>query len=874
VIKYARKFPEAWDSVTWEKSRVELLDRATGEILFELDDAEFPSGFSEHARRIIASKYFKGVKPGSSENPETSFRQVVARIVKTIRRHAVDMELMDERSSIAFENDLAYLIINQIALFNSPVLFNVGIPERNQQVSACYILGAEDNIGHIAENQAIETLVFKFGSGVGVNESALRSSREFLSSGGSASGPISFEKGKDAWAGIIKSGGKMRRAARMFILDGWHRDVIDFIRSKAVEEEKARRLHMGCGMTVDEAYGTVAFQNNNHSLRVSDAQMKAVLNGETWTTHSVDGADAEEYEAAWVWDQIKNAAWFCGDPGLQFIDTIRDWNTCQDAEEIHATNPCSEFVFLDDTSCNLASINLVKAASFGPGLLDGLPNIVNVMIMAMEVLCDYGWYPHERIDKKTRSYRPLGLGFANLGGLLMEHGIPYGSRRGRKWASEIMATITGAAYAQSARMAKSLGTFEMYPFARRSFLRVINKHRMAAKQLQDSWIDDLWDQATKLGEQYGFRNAQVTVLAPTGTIGLAMDCETTGIEPELALVKYKNLIDGGILKYTNPLVWDALLSLGYDEFTSDKIFEWVVSHDGDIFSCPDLEEEHHDVFLTSFPPPGSTKCLGWRDHVDMMGACQPFVSGAISKTINLPETATEEDVGEAYVYAWKTGLKAVAVYRDGAKMFQPMTNKSETKEEEGVTPSNVEVEPADWRKIRMEDDGFSFRHKFTIGDFTGYLNIGITEDGEIAETFIRCGGGSLQGLLDWGATMMSLALQAGCPLEKVIEKSINYDFAPQGITNHSHQDARIARSIPNYLAKHLTLLTRNEAGPKVVQNESSPEDVPLDSRAVRVEAMRLPSGPARSFCPDCGELMVPNGACQLCPNCGKQGGCG
>jgi ribonucleoside-diphosphate reductase alpha chain len=284
----------------------------------------------------------------------------------------------------------------------------------------------------------------------------------------------------------------------------------------------------------------------------------------------------------------------------------------------------------------------------------------------------------------------------------MEHGIPYGSRRGRKWASEIMATITGAAYAQSARMAKSLGTFEMYPFARRSFLRVINKHRMAAKQLQDSWIDDLWDQATKLGEQYGFRNAQVTVLAPTGTIGLAMDCETTGIEPELALVKYKNLIDGGILKYTNPLVWDALLSLGYDEFTSDKIFEWVVSHDGDIFSCPDLEEEHHDVFLTSFPPPGSTKCLGWRDHVDMMGACQPFVSGAISKTINLPETATEEDVGEAYVYAWKTGLKAVAVYRDGAKMFQPMTNKSETKEEEGVTPSNVEVEPA---RLAEDPDG-------------------------------------------------------------------------------------------------------------------------------------------------------------------------
>src|SRR5881392_171900 len=695
-LKFERYFTppgaHAYDLIEWER-RTAAITSEKGQIIFEQKDVEVPRSWSQLAINVVAQKYFRG-SPGSPER-ETSVRQIVDRVVETLAAWGREGSYFaTDEDADNWAEELRYLLVTQHASFNSPVWFNIGVPGRSQQGSACFINSVDDSMESILELVKTEGMLFKFGSGTGTNLSVLRSSREQLSGGGTASGPVSFMRGYDSFAGPIKSGGTTRRAAKMVILNADHPDIVDFIRCKAEEEKKAWALieaGYNVGFNVPGgAYDSVQFQNANHSVRVTDDYMRAVVDDKEWKTKAVvDGRTVDTYKARDLWRQIADAAWICGDPGLQFDSTIQEWNVVPNTGRINATNPCSEFVFLDDTACNLLSLNLMKFQVEGGTFdVERFRRAVDVCFTGQEILVSNASYPTPLIAKNSEALRPLGLGYANIGALLMSMGLAYDSDEGRRFAGAITAIMTGRAFAQSARMAQVKGPFGEYAKNREPMLRVMEKHRAAAHQLTTSpesadviqGARDTWDDAVKLGRAHGYRNAQATVLAPTGTIGLMMDCDTTGIEPDLALVKYKKLVGGGLLKIVNTTVPAALRKLGYDEIKVKEIVEFIDENDT-IEVAPHLLDEHLKVFDCAFKPVKGALSVAPMGHVRMMAAVQPFISGSMSKTVNLPTEATVEDIQQTYMESWKLGLKCIAIYRDGCKRSQPLSTSLDKKKE-------------------------------------------------------------------------------------------------------------------------------------------------------------------------------------------------
>src|SRR6478752_1256226 len=812
----------AYDLVEWER-RTAGITGEKGQVIFEQKDVEVPRSWSQLAINVVAQKYFRG-SPGSPER-ETSVRQIIDRVVETLAKWGREGGYFaTEEDAENWSEELRYLLVTQQASFNSPVWFNIGAPGRSQQASACFINAVNDSMESILDLAKTEGMLFKFGSGTGTNLSVLRSSKEQLSGGGTASGPVSFMKGYDSFAGSIKSGGSTRRAAKMVILNADHPDVLDFIRCKAEEEKKAWALieaGYNVGFNVPGgAYDSVQFQNANHSVRVSDDFMNAVEKDKDWETKAiVGGRTVDTYKARKLWREIADAAWICGDPGLQFDTTIQDWNVVPNTGRINATNPCSEFVFLDDTACNLLSLNLMKFQSEdGTFNVDRFRRAVDICFTGQEILVSNASYPTPAIAKNSEALRPLGLGYANLGALLMSMGLAYDSAEGARFAGAVTAIMTGEAFAQSARMAQVKGPFTEFAKNREPMLRVMEKHRQAAHQLNTSpeladVVDaarNTWDEAVRLGRTHGYRNAQATVLAPTGTIGLMMDCDTTGIEPDLALVKYKKLVGGGLLKIVNNTVPAALRKLGYDEHQVKEIVIYIDENDT-IEGAPHLAEEHLKVFDCAFKPVNGTRSIAPMGHVRMMAGVQPFISGSMSKTVNLPTDATVEDIEQTYFESWKLGLKCIAIYRDGCKRSQPL---STSLDKDKKAPAEVE-----YRAVRrkLPDERKAVTHKFDIAGHEGYLTVGLFEDGTPGELFVTMAkeGSTISGLMDAFATQTSYALQFGVPVKFMVDKFSHMRFEPSGFTKN--KEIPIAKSIVDYIfrwmASHfLPLEAQDEAG--------------------------------------------------------------
>ena len=684
-LEFPRVFSHAgsdpFDEIEWE-SRAALIGSEQGEVVFEQRDVEIPSFWSQQATNIVVSKYFRG-RMGSPTR-ERSVKQLIGRVVDTITEWARTQRYFASEDDLqAFSDDLKHLLVFQKAAFNSPVWFNCGF-EKAPQCSACFINSVEDTMESILTLARTEGMLFKFGSGTGTNLSSIRSSRELLAGGGTASGPVSFMKGYDAFAGVIKSGGKTRRAAKMVVLDVDHPDILDFINCKVDEERKAWALiDAGYdGSFTGTAYSSVFFQNSNNSVRVSDEFMRAVLDDGEWQTRAVtDDRVMDTHKARDVMRQIAEGTHVCGDPGIQFDTTVNDWHTCPNTDRIRASNPCSEYMFLDDSACNLSSLNLMRFVAEGGGFdAEAFAAGVRTMITAQEIMVDNASYPTVAIERNSHAYRPLGLGYANLGALLMSRGIPYDSDEGRDWAGALTALMTGEAYAQSARIARDHGgPFTGHAANREPFQRVIGKHREALMGIDVDHVPEAlfaaasqsWNDAVELGEAFGYRNAQTTVLAPTGTIGFMMDCDTTGVEPDIALVKYKKLVGGGLMKIVNKTVPMALHHLGYEQAQADTIVAYIDEHET-IEGAPQLDPKHLAVFDCAFKPSRGSRSINYMGHIKMIGATQPFISGAISKTINVPTDATVEDIEQAYIDAWRLGTKAVSIYRDGSKRTQPL----------------------------------------------------------------------------------------------------------------------------------------------------------------------------------------------------------
>src|SRR5437660_1499224 len=896
----------AYDLVEWER-RTAAITGEKGQVIFEQKDVEVPRSWSQLAINVVAQKYFRG-SPGSPER-ETSVRQIIDRVVDTIARWGREGGYFaTEEDAENWAEELRYLLVTQHASFNSPVWFNIGIPGRSQQASACFINSVQDSMESILDLAKTEGMLFKFGSGTGTNLSVLRSSKEQLSGGGTASGPVSFMKGYDSFAGSIKSGGTTRRAAKMVILNADHPDVLDFIRSKAEEEKKAWALieaGYNAGFNVPGgAYDSVQFQNANHSVRVTDDFMRAVIDDKEWKTKAVvDGRTIETYKARDMWRDIADAAWICGDPGLQFDTTIQDWNVVPNTGRINATNPCSEFVFLDDTACNLLSLNLMKfQTDRGTFDVERFRRAVDVCFTGQEILVSSASYPTQSIGKNSEALRPLGLGYANIGALLMSMGLAYDSDEGRRFAGAIPAIIAGRRVAQSARMAQVKGPFSEYAKNREPMLRVMEKHRAAAYQLSTSpesadvvqAARETWDEAVKLGRAHGYRNAQATVLAPTGTIGLMMDCDTTGIEPDLALVKYKKLVGGGLLKIVNGTVPAALRKLGYDSKEVKEIVEYIDENDT-IEGAPQLLEEHLKVFDCAFKPVKGMRSIAPMGHVRMMAAVQPFISGSMSKTVNLPTEATVEDIANTYRESWKLGLKCIAIYRDGCKRSQPLsTSRSDAKDKKAgaVAAAPAEVE---YRVVRrkLPDERKAVTHKFDIGGHEGYLTVGLYEDGMPGELFVTMAkeGSTISGLMDAFATQTSYALQFGVPLRFMVDKFSHMRFEPSGFTKN--KEIPIAKSIVDYIfrwmASHfLPVEDQDEVG--IIRREDAPASAPASKPAepefkvIAAPAPKPISGAGTQkiafvntddapACSDCGSITVRSGSCYKCLNCGATTGC-
>ncbi len=832
-------FPRRWtkpgvhpyDEITWE-IRTASIGNESGKTVFEQKDVEVPNFWSQLATNVVVSKYFRGHigQPGR----EHSVKQLIDRVVNTIAGWAETQHYFATDEDLhAFQAELTHLLVHQKMSFNSPVWFNVGVKER-PQCSACFINSVQDDMSSIMDLAKTEAMLFKYGSGAGVNLSPIRGSREKMSAGGIASGPVSFMRGYDAFAGVIKSGGTTRRAAKMVILDADHPDVLDFIDSKAHEEQKAWALiEQGYDPSfTGEAYGSVFFQNANHSVRVTDEFMRAVERDGDWVTHErTTGKANATLKARDILRKMADAAWICGDPGIQYDTTINDWHTSANTDRIYASNPCSEYMFLNDTACNLASLNLMKfVGSDGEFQVDDYRYAARVTITAQEILVDNAGYPTPKIEENSHRFRPLGMGYANLGALLMSRGLAYDSPEGQSYAAALTAIMTGEGYRQSAIVARDHGgPFVEYPKNESSFLRVIAKHRDAAYRIPttDNVPADLiagakqvWDDAWTLGKEHGYRNAQISVLAPTGTIAFMMDCDTTGIEPDIALVKYKKLVGEGFLKLVNGTVPAALKKLGYTPNEVEAIVAWINERET-IEGAPDLKPEHLPIFDCAFKPVNGERSIHYMGHVRMMAAVQPFLSGAISKTVNMPENATAEDIEQVYVEGWRSGLKAIAIYRDGSKRSQPLsTGKKKDSGSEAsaavtaaaadaiaqVSAASASVglggEPKPYRR-RLPTERAAITHKFDINGHEGYITVGLYEDGQPGEIFLKMAkeGSTVSGLMDTLATMTSLALQYGVPLRDLVNKFAHVRFEPAGFT--ANQEIPIAKSIVDYVFRWL-----------------------------------------------------------------------
>jgi ribonucleoside-diphosphate reductase alpha chain len=862
-----------FDEVAWELRSAVIQDEK-GQTVFEQHGIEVPSTWSQTATNIVASKYFRGQL--GLANRESSVRGLIHRVVDSIRRFAdAQGYFATARDLDAFCDELTHLLVSQKAAFNSPVWFNVGV-EKHPQASACFINSVNDTMESILGLAKTEGMLFKFGSGTGSNLSMIRSSREPLAGGGTASGPVSFMRGYDAFAGVIKSGGKTRRAAKMVILNADHPDIEEFIKSKADEERKAWALidagYTGAFNVKGGAYDSVFFQNANHSVRVTDEFMRAVLEDRQWQTRYVLSSElCDTYKARDLMTTMAEAAWQCGDPGVQFDSTINDWHTCPASGRINASNPCSEYMFLDDTACNLASLNLMKFETpAGEFDVEAFRAATRTLITAQEILVDSSSYPTPAIERNSHDYRPLGLGYANLGVLLMDRGLPYDSDAGRACAAAITAVMHGEAYAQSARIAAAMGAFPGYSRNAEPMLRVIDKHRQHAHMIDATQVPvelmesvlAVWDEAYTLGVQHGYRNSQVTVLAPTGTIGFMMDCDTTGIEPDIALVKYKKLVGGGLMKIVNQSVPRVLRKLGYTETEVAAIMRHLDEKET-VEGAPALRDEHLPIFDCAFPPASGKRSIPYMGHIRMMAAVQPFLSGAISKTVNMPTDATPADIQDAYLEAWRLGLKAVAVYRDGCKRSQPVSTSK--------VPSEL-LEPRPARR-KLPDERQAITHKFSIAGHEGYITVGMYEDGKPGEIFLVMAkeGSTISGLMDAFATSISMALQYGVPLEALVEKFSHVRFEPSGFTKNP--EIPYAKSITDYIFRWLAskfLSSEHQEAVGVQRVETGPK-APSDGSSAYVPTYKSQSD--APSCHYCGSIMTRNGSCYRCGNCGSTSGC-
>jgi ribonucleoside-diphosphate reductase alpha chain len=991
-LTFRRFFSQAgtspYSSVEWELRDAQITD-AGGGAIFEQKNVEVPKDWSQTATNIVASKYLHGTL--GSPDREGGVRQLVARVSESIRDWGMAGGYFRSAEDAAiFHDELVHLLLHQLAAFNSPVWFNVGCdriepnadaqnwhwnPQTGSiefsrtgygtpQCSACFINSVHDSLDSILTLAKTEGMLFKWGSGTGTNLSTLRGSMEQLSGGGQASGPLSFMRGFDAFAGVIKSGGKTRRAAKMVILNIDHPDIVEFIECKAKEEAKAWVLTQNGydGSTPDSpAYSSIFFQNANNSVRVGDDFMQAVENDGAFTTRTIrDARPARTYPARELLRKIAEATWQCGDPGMQFDSTVNRWHTSKNSGRINASNPCSEYMFLDDSACNLASLNLLKFARGGSFDVEAFRHAVDIVITAQEILVDSGGYPTQAIATNSHDYRPLGLGYANLGALLMASGLPYDSEAGRSYAAAVTALMTGEAYLQSARMAEwcrpidpagerlraearpaanegGPGAVPGFARNREPFLDVIRMHRASVNKIElaaaaksftfaqfaelKKAAEQVWDAALTHGERVGYRNAQVTVLAPTGTIGFMMDCDTTGIEPELGLVKFKKLVGGGIIKIVNNTVPAALFKLGYSSEQTAAIVNYVDAT-GTIEGAPHLREEHLAVFDCSFKPAKGTRSIAYLGHVRMMAAVQPFISGAISKTVNLPENATVEDIMDAYLESWRLGLKAVAIYRDGCKKSQPLVLSKEQREKVEAKGDRSEAGPpvveedlnAPPRAVRhkLPDERRSITHKFNIAGHEGYITVGCYPSGQPGEIFITMAkeGSTVSGLMDSFALAISMALQHGVPLKLLCEKFEHTRFEPSGWSKN--QDIGYAKSIMDYIFRwlHLRFLSGQQQslfGDLRVQsplalsdpgeNGALPPEETASMKGYRADSPAAGVGPRNPkgrrdnvyhpseglkdlyemgdapSCSTCGAIMVRNGSCYKCLSCGSTSGC-
>ncbi len=825
---------DVFDTVEWE-TRSAQIKGENGDVLFEQNDCEIPSSWSQLATNVVVSKYFYGEV--NTPERENSVRQLVHRVSRTI----ADWGMQDGYFATAedgerFYRELTWLCLHQHGAFNSPVWFNVGLyhqygvkgsqcnwhwdeeaaaavqpenPYECPQGSACFIQSVDDNMENIMGLATSEAMLFKFGSGTGTDLSTLRSHREKLSGGGKPSGPLSFMRVYDQIAAVVKSGGKTRRAAKMQSLKVWHPDVMEFIECKAKEEAKAHCLIEKGGYEANfngEAYSSIMFQNANLSVRVTDEFMQAVLDDKPWTTRWVtdEKTPGPTWPAREVLDRMAQNAWQCGDPGVQYDTTINNWHTCPQSGRINASNPCSEYMFLDDTACNLASINLMKfRRDNGSFDVERFMHACRIFFIAQEILVDHASYPTKTIAENSHRFRPLGLGYSNLGSLLMASGHAYDSSEGYGICGALTSLLHGAANLASAEMASVVGPFDGYEINRDSMLGVMQMHRDAVDKIDPACPDYLkvaatrvWDEVLSAGADYGFRNAQATVLAPTGTISFLMDCVTTGIEPDIALVKYKQLAGGGMLKIVNQTVPLALETLGYDQPQIESITAYIDKHDK-IEGAPGLDEEDLPIFDCAFEPAGGGRSIDWRAHVRMMAAAQPFLSGAISKTVNMPASTTPEDVAEAYTWGWRLGLKALAIYRDGSKQSQPLSTSTEEDKKSATAAKSAP------RRERLPDTRRSLTHKFSVQGHEGYLNVGLYDDGRPGELFITMAkeGSTIGGLMDSFGTAISMSLQYGVPLEVLVNKFSHTRFDPMGFTKNP--DIRYAKSIVDYIFRWL-----------------------------------------------------------------------
>jgi len=900
---FTPKKSKAYDQLTWESRDSVIANPMTGKPVFEQLGVEFPAGWSQNAVNIVAQKYFTGT-PGTDER-ETSMKHLIDRVADTVTDHGLkEGYFTSEIEAEDYREELKYVLATQRAAFNSPVWFNIGAKGRAQQASACFILGIDDTMPAILQWYVDEGMIFKGGSGSGINISPIRSSAETLGkSAGTASGPLSFMRGADASAGAIKSGGKTRRAAKMVILNASHPDIEEFIWCKAIEERKARVLEQnGFDMNFDgkDAF-SVQYQNANNSMRVTDDFMKAVEADADWDLTAVtNGVTVKTIKARALFRQFAEAAWECADPGMQFDTTINKWHTTPNAGRINGSNPCSEYMHLDNSACNLASLNLLKFLREDDTFdIKAFIHTIELMFTAQEILVGYSDYPTEKIGKNAKAYRALGIGYANLGSLLMALGLPYDSAEGRAIAAAITALLTGQSYATSARIAGRVGPFAGFHKDRDNMLNVIRMHRAEVSNIDASLVSEellsaaasAWDDAVELGEQHGIRNSQASVLAPTGTIGLMMDCDTTGIEPDLGLVKVKRLAGGGTMHIVNQTVPRALKNLGYSKEQIAQIVAYI-DIEKTILGAPGFKKEHDNVFACAM----GNNPIHYTGHVKMMSAVQPFLSGAISKTVNMPETATVEDIEQIHIDSWKMGIKAVAVYRDNCKVGQPLSmgkkDSSEDKTpatETSAVDDRIIIKGAVRRKLPRVRS--SKTYKFQIADLEGYFTVGQYEDGTPGELFISVSkqGSTLSGLMDSFAISVSHGLQFGVPLKSYVKTLRGTSFAPSGITDDT--DIRTASSITDYIVRRLALdylsfddrlelglasiddMPMFDTQVSLIENEAPTPAIVATQPAPAPAEAKLTGDSTAPLCYNCGNQTQRSGSCYVCTSCGSTTGC-